>query len=64
MANQSRRLDGKPETAADRRFFDERASGYRGPLDQDGRRVTYPATLAIFRSLDEATDRAIARGQR
>lgn len=33
----SRRLDGKPETAADKRFFDLRISGYRGPIDQDGR---------------------------
>lgn len=38
----SRRLDGKPETAADKRFFDLRISGYKGPIDQDGReaRVT------------------------
>jgi hypothetical protein len=60
----SRRLDGKPETDADRRFFAERASGYRGPLDENGRRVTDPATLAIFKRLDEATDRAMASGQR
>jgi hypothetical protein len=32
----SRRLDGRPETDADRRFFDLRESGYRGPIDQDG----------------------------
>lgn len=35
----SRRVDGLPETEADRRFFDERESGYTGPLDQDGHRV-------------------------
>ena len=32
----SRRIDGKPETAADKRFFDLRQSGYTGPVDQDG----------------------------
>lgn len=32
----SRRPDGEPETAADRKFFDLRASGYTGPIDQDG----------------------------
>jgi hypothetical protein len=41
-AGASRRLDGKPETDADRRFFDERASGYTGPLDQDGNRADDP----------------------
>jgi hypothetical protein len=32
----SRRFDGKPETDADRRFFDLRESGYTGWIDQDG----------------------------
>jgi hypothetical protein len=32
----TRRTDGKPETAADRKFFDLRESGYEGPVDQDG----------------------------
>jgi len=32
----SRRTDGKPETEADRKFFDLRESGYTGPIDQDG----------------------------
>lgn len=36
----SRRLDGKPETAADARFFNLRESGYTGPVDQDGYAVT------------------------
>lgn len=36
----TRRVDGKPETAADRRFFDLRESGYDGPIDQDGQKVT------------------------
>jgi hypothetical protein len=40
--SESRRLDGKPETNADRKFFDERGSGYTGPLDQDGNRADDP----------------------
>jgi hypothetical protein len=32
----SRTWDGSPETDRDRRFFDLRAAGYRGPIDQDG----------------------------
>jgi hypothetical protein len=35
----SRRVDRAPETDADRRFFDLRASGYRGPIDSDGNAV-------------------------
>jgi hypothetical protein len=35
----SRRVDGKPETAADRRFFNLRESGYTGPIDRNGRAV-------------------------
>lgn len=37
----SRRWDREPETAADKRFFDLRESGYRGPIDQDG----YPVKI-------------------
>jgi hypothetical protein len=36
----TRRVDGRPEIAADRRFFDLRESGYTGPIDQDGNWVT------------------------
>lgn len=36
MADKSRRVDGKPETAADKRFFDLRGSGYKGWINQDG----------------------------
>lgn len=36
MTKKSRRVDGKPETAADKRFFDNRESGYKGWIDQDG----------------------------
>jgi hypothetical protein len=32
----SRRFDGKPETEADKRFFNLRESGYTGPINQDG----------------------------
>jgi hypothetical protein len=32
----TRRVDGQPESDADRRFFDQRESGYDGPLDRDG----------------------------
>jgi hypothetical protein len=39
MAKNTRRADGKPETAKDKRFFDLRESGYKGPIDQDGRAV-------------------------
>jgi fructose-specific component phosphotransferase system IIB-like protein len=34
----TRRADGKPETEADRRFFDQQDAGYTGPLRADGRR--------------------------
>lgn len=33
---ESRCWDGKPETEAERKFFDLRESGYTGPIDQDG----------------------------
>ena len=36
----TRRFDGRPETDADRRFFDLRAAGYTGWIDQDGHPVT------------------------
>ena len=36
----TRRVDSKPETAADKRFFDLRQAGYTGPIDQDGYQVT------------------------
>lgn len=52
----TRRVDGKPETDADRRFFDLRESGYRVPIDQDGEKVTDPKMLAIFARLDRASN--------
>lgn len=39
MAKASRRVDGRPETAADKRFFDLRQSGWKGAIDRDGRAV-------------------------
>jgi hypothetical protein len=47
----TRRFDGKPETAADERFFDLRASGYRGPIDQDGNKDTSSEAAAILRRM-------------
>jgi len=37
--NSSRRVDGKPETAKDKKFFDLRESGYKGPIDHNGNAV-------------------------
>jgi hypothetical protein len=47
----TRRVDGKPETAADKRFFDLRESGYDGPIDQDGRKVTSGRAAEILAAL-------------
>lgn len=47
----TRRPDGKPETEADARFFDERDSGYAGPLNQDGKRLD-PASPDDARAAD------------
>lgn len=46
-SKQSRRVDGKPETAADRRFFDLRESGYTGPIDQDGNKVIKDTGITV-----------------
>jgi hypothetical protein len=43
----TRRVDGRPETDADRRFFDLREAGYTGPIDQDGHPVTDLATPVV-----------------
>jgi len=47
----TRRADGKPETAADTRFFDLRESGYDGPVDQDGRKVTSGRAAEILAAM-------------
>jgi hypothetical protein len=55
MANKqdtwTRRVGGKPETAADTRFFDLRESGYDGPVDQDGYKVTSGRTVEILAAM-------------
>jgi hypothetical protein len=47
----TRRVDGRPETAADKRFFDLRESGYTGPVDQDGRKVTSGPAVEILAAM-------------
>ena len=42
---------GRPETAADTRFFDLRESGYDGPVDQDGRKVTSGRAVEIVAAM-------------
>lgn len=44
----------EPEQAntARTRFFAHRASGYQGPLDQDGNRCTDPTITAILADLN------------
>ncbi|OJF15515.1 hypothetical protein [Couchioplanes caeruleus] len=44
--------DGTPETPAETRFFNLRESGYDGPIDSDGYRVTDPDVLATFARMD------------
>ena len=36
FSSNSRRVDGQPETEADKRFFDLREGGYTGPIDNNG----------------------------
>jgi hypothetical protein len=38
-SSDSRRADGKPETAKDKKFFDLRESGFTGPIDHNGNPV-------------------------
>ena len=47
----TRRVDGRPETAADKRFFDLRESGYDGPIDQDGYQVTGGRAVEILAAM-------------
>ena len=47
----TRRVDGKPETAADTRFFELRESGYDGPVDQDGRKVTSGRAVEVLAAM-------------
>jgi hypothetical protein len=47
----TRRADGRPETVADKRFFDLRESGYVGPVDQDGRKVTSGSAVEVLAAM-------------
>jgi hypothetical protein len=47
----TRRADGKPETKADKKFFDLRESGYDGPIDRDGNKVTSGRAADILASM-------------
>jgi hypothetical protein len=47
----TRQADSKPETAADRRFFELRESGYTGPIDQDGRKVTSGRAVDVLAAM-------------
>lgn len=55
----TRRPDGKPETAADTRVFDERESGYKGPLNADGFRLDArtPEDARAMEILDDLHER-------
>jgi hypothetical protein len=44
-------VDGKPETAADTKFFGLRESGYTGPIDQDGNPDTTSEAAGILRRM-------------
>jgi hypothetical protein len=44
-------VDGKPETPADRRFFDLRQSGYTGPIDHDGYEATSGRAVEILAAM-------------
>jgi hypothetical protein len=50
----SRRLDGRPETDADRRRFDLRAAGYHGPVDPDGHPVMPDGPVSVASTLRAA----------
>ncbi len=47
----TRRVDSRPETAAGKRFFDRRESGYGGPVDQDGREVTSGLAVEVLAAM-------------
>jgi hypothetical protein len=47
----TRRVDGRPETATDTRFFDLRESGYDGPIDQDGYKVASGRAVEVLAAM-------------
>lgn len=50
--SKSRRSDGKPETEKDKKFFDLRESGYKGPIDQDGNEDRESKIARLLNTLD------------
>lgn len=52
----SRRADGRPETLADRKFFDLRESGYDGPIDENGDIPDYATASPQVRQALEALE--------
>jgi hypothetical protein len=48
---ETRRVDGKPETEADGRFFDLRESGYTGPIDCGGQKMTGGRAFEILQRM-------------
>lgn len=51
---ESRNWDRSPETESDKRLHDLRASGYKGPIDQDGNADTTSEGANILRRMAEA----------
>jgi hypothetical protein len=47
----SRNWDRSPESARDKKFHDLRDSGYKGPIDQDGNKVTKGEAVDILRRM-------------
>jgi hypothetical protein len=47
----SRRPDGQPETPAETRLINLRQSGYNGPVNQDGYKVTGGKSAEILKAL-------------
>jgi hypothetical protein len=47
----SRNWDRSPESARDKKFHDLRDSGYKGPIDQDGNKVTKGEAADILRRM-------------
>jgi hypothetical protein len=70
VAPPSQRVDGKPETPADKRLFDLREAGYTGPIDQDSRpgtsgpRAEALKTLAVRTAAAAPSFTRIALAQR
>lgn len=55
----SRRVDGKPETEAETKIFDLRESGYTGPIDERGEKVTSGPAVEVLRQLDQGNSQVM-----